>query len=247
MPPSISYLAAARGDRVATAAPNDAAGTEEAAAADEADDAPADPPPRAVPRHMLFNTYCRYYKDGKEGCTRPDCRFLHDEEPLPCVVYDTDSSGSTCVSCDSPSPDSYYWHVYPQQWVWPDWQDSGSVQSLAEDFGASTLDDASSHAEAPTKPIAIQRLYVGNMPKGCNKTYLRDMLGASDVEIVNIGVNPPRLRCGHRSCFLQVNADDAERAVELLNGHTAFGCELYAHIEKDESQEDSPDCVMYAW
>jgi len=51
---------------------------------------------------------------------------------------------------------------------------------------------------APTKPIAI---YVGNVPKGCNKTYLRDRLAASDVEIVNIGVNPPRLRCGHRSCL----------------------------------------------
>ena len=30
-------------------------------------------------REIYYNTLCYYYWHAKGGCTRPNCRFIHDE------------------------------------------------------------------------------------------------------------------------------------------------------------------------
>ena len=63
------------------------------------------------------------------------------------------------------------------------------------------------------------------MPTGCNKTYLKTLLSSVDIAVVNIGVNRSKLSCKHRSAFVQVDAADAKRAIETLDGH-AFASRL---------------------
>eukprot|EP00966_Prymnesium_polylepis_P034260 796027-Prymnesium_polylepis.1 len=38
-------------------------------------------------RHNLINMKCRYFHSFT-GCTRPDCRFLHNEKPEDVVFHD---------------------------------------------------------------------------------------------------------------------------------------------------------------
>mgnify|MGYP001968109582 CR=1 FL=1 len=44
--------------------------------------------PREAATVNLINAQCWYYHHGPEGCTRPDCRFLHDEASGDVPFYD---------------------------------------------------------------------------------------------------------------------------------------------------------------
>ena len=95
-----------------------------------------------------------------------------------------------------------------------------------------------------TPPPDISRIYVGNMPSGCNKTYLKTLLSSVDIAVVNIGINRSKLSCKHRSAFVQVDAADAKRAIETLDGHDFAGVSIYAHLK--EWDELSPNDIMHA-
>ena len=94
-----------------------------------------------------------------------------------------------------------------------------------------------------TPPPDIARIYVGNMPSGCNKTYLKTLLSSVDIAVVNIGINRSKLSCKHRSAFVQVDAADAKRAIETLDGHDFAGVSIYAHLK--EWDELSPNDIMH--
>ena len=173
-------------------------------------------------RNMLFNVKCRYFNDGKEGCTKPHCRFLHDEEPfvhdmLSIETSTTSTVSSYCGLCDSPVNGTFYYMSF----------------STPEETPV---------VHAP--PPDITRIYVGNMPNGCNKTYLKTLLATVDISVVNIGVNRSKLSCKHRSAFVQVNAGDAERAIKTLHEHQFDGVSLYAHLK--EWDDASPNDIMHA-
>ena len=69
-------------------------------------------------------------------------------------------------------------------------------------------------------------------------------MSSHDIPVLNIGINRSKLSCKHRSAFVQVNADDVKRAVELLDGHEYAGVSIYAHIK--EWDESSPNDIMHA-
>lgn len=177
-------------------------------------------------RHMLFNVKCRYYNDGKDGCIKPGCQFLHEEEPiyhdiLSIETSTTSSESGYCGLCDSPVNGTFYYMSF------------------------ATLDQAYETAEVPETTELIEtpdftRIYVGNMPIGCNKTYLRTLLSSVDVAVLNVGINRSKLSCKHRSAFVQVNTADARRAIDTLNDHSFDGTTLYARIKEWDEFESSP-------
>ena len=130
----------------------------------------------------------------------------------------TSTVSSYCGLCDSPVNGTFYYMSF------------------------STPEETPVVVHAP--PPDITRIYVGNMPNGCNKTYLKTLLATVDIPVINIGVNRSKLSCKHRSAFVQVNASDAERAVKTLHEHQFDGVCLYAHIK--EWDDASPNDIMHA-
>ena len=218
------------------------------------------------PRYMLFNVKCRYYrKEG--GCTMPFCCFLHDEEPVfhdsVSIATSAESPTPLCRPCDSPVNGMFYFMSIPTttldqplEPVHTPPEEDTPEDTPEED----TLPDEKFENFVPLRDIA--RIYVGNMPSGCNKSYLKAVLASVDIAVINIGVNRSKLSCKHRSAFVQVEAADAERALETLDGHdfggseashlskwASLGTRLYATIQDQQwkpSQELSPNDIMHA-
>ena len=171
----------------------------------------------------------------RSGSRVPRRQFMHDEEPIfhgldPIEISTSSPSYSCCGTCDSPVNGMLYYMSFASL-------DNNHEQAITNDV---------KETETPAVPETT-RIYVGNMPSGCNKTYLRALLKAVDVVVLNIGINRSKLSSKHRSAFVQVNTTDAKRAVDTLDEHEFNGTALYAHIKEWDELETSPKDIMYAW
>ena len=162
-------------------------------------------PCQRPPREQLFNTKCWYYHN--DVCTKQDCRFLHDEAPCDVVFY---SSVQRWAS------------EWEASFVYYD--DSTPTVAFEEDFFDATV----SHAPYGFPYASI---YVGNLAKGCNKTFLRGAMEEAGIDVLFVKMLRSVLSNKHRAAFVHVPIEHTKRAVDIYASLKYNGVELYAHVE----------------
>ena len=149
-----------------------------------------------------FNTKCWFWQNAE--CTKENCPFLHEEEPVGTVFHDGN-----------------------------DGNDSGDVSPSPEPVASEIADgDGGQVPFDPSDPFVDARIYFRNVPATFGKQSMRQLVKQFG-KVSKVDFMPSLLQNGRRSGFIHMRSKTAAlNAAKEICQTRCEGVTLYAHLEK---------------
>lgn len=176
-------------------------------------------PPFGRCNGQLYNTKCWYFMYGNDGCTRPDCRFLHEEVPVSVVFYNVCQPIGMNANAPPFEPAA-----------------APPVDEPPPETTASVEDDNDG------APYVDARIYLKNLPPKHSDKIIRNIVsGVGKVDLIQL--LPTKLRNGRRAGFLHMhNEAHARKAIDEINGTWVDDRnKLHAHMQFCEPVDEQDD------